>query len=86
MNEYSIRLARPHCDKCHKAKVSNEETSHETNISSPAISFVPPEVIADTLDDSLRERINADISADSASELKSRLNRIQATPDDEEEI
>jgi len=24
MNEYSIRLARPHCDKCHKSKIQSE--------------------------------------------------------------
>ena len=31
MNEYSIRLAKPHCEKCHKPKFEDKISNHSTD-------------------------------------------------------
>ena len=36
MNEYSLRLARPHCEKCHKTKSEDKEEIHIDDIVSPS--------------------------------------------------
>ena len=75
MNEYSIRLAKPHCEKCHKPKSGSE----------PIVILEVP--VIPTKDDI----IEAMRTQNSASNLRSRLTGIMhsnlaGSPDNEEDI
>lgn len=89
MNEYSIRLAKPHCDECHKSKDAGEVI---VSPSLPDIAYVPDEVIVNAIPEAMKERINDALSNDSATELKNRLSHavshanphLIATPDEDD--
>ena len=58
MNEYSIRLAKPHCDKCHKPKGEIKHV-HEPNTPIPATISVQEEALKDDVEGlSLLDRLN----------------------------
>ncbi len=100
LNEYSIRLAKPHCDNCHKPKVqrdaSEAEVSHyeydAVNLDNiPPIALETDESIVEDLPEDVRERINDAIDSDAAARIKQQISRLNHTgliakPDDEEEI
>lgn len=57
MNDYSIRLARPHCDACHNPKLKELLPDVPDNIGSPMIT-IPVETPASTITTSLRDRLS----------------------------
>lgn len=66
MNDYSIRLAKPHCDKCHKRKDKNVYSSITTTPTASDIS----KIIASNASEELRKRLVGSISTS----LKSSAN------------
>lgn len=54
MNEYSIRLARPHCEKCHKSK---DGDSHESDGLHVSHVIMDAEVLRPTEASSLADRL-----------------------------
>lgn len=67
LNEYSIRLAKPHCENCHKSKIS--------------IPFIPPDLpkeIKDNLRDGSWE-INEDIKSISLADRLKKASQINHT-------
>lgn len=66
MNDYSIRLARPHCDACHNPKLKDilpEVPTHQvTDVDMQARSIeitpIPIETPANTITTSLRDRLS----------------------------
>lgn len=56
MNEYSLRLTKPHCEKCHKPKKNKNESQVE-------IQFIPPVMQTMIEHDSLSERLRRAINA-----------------------
>lgn len=96
MNEYSIRLAKPHCENCHKPKV---QEVGESEIMAPELHFpiiqydIPSEEIISSLPLEEREEINEtpiNPPKDSALDLRSKLQHMNsslaAKADDEGEI
>ena len=71
MNEYSVRLAKPHCEKCHQPKASKDNKEEYTEEESPSTSNTPSPVI------SLSERLKQTISA---------LKPAEPLPDEEDEL
>lgn len=79
MNEYSVRLAKPHCEKCHKPKtesMSMEEIKTVEKEIKEIERFVPaqPKPTANTLND-LRSRLTGIVHGNLAGK-----------PDNEEDI
>ena len=75
MNEYSIRLAKPHCEACHQPKEKRAENRVDVVPNVEVVMDIP---LAKT-------------GTDSPIDLKSRLTRalhggIQGKPDDEGDI
>lgn len=60
MDEYSIRLAKPHCQACHKPKNSNE-----VRISADVEVYGNRELVAEQA-----------VARDTASDLRSRLTNV----------
>ncbi len=98
MNDYSIRLAKPHCDKCHKSKHTDESVNESLDINiSPATNVTLQEVLANK-EIKLAEIEEIESSPDAVKvedSLLSRLHKITipgqyinpslaAKPDDEE--
>lgn len=85
LEDYELRLAKPHCKTCHKPKHRESDLSvtatevlyDETvvNIENiPGIALTTnSEIVEKIIPPEIKEEINHDISADSASDLKSRL-------------
>lgn len=71
MNEYSIRLAKPHCDGCHKSKV---EKVYENGVE---LKLTPQEQIADTI---IRDNLSL------ADRLQQTIQQAKQTIEQEEEI
>jgi len=77
MNEYSIRLAKPHCEKCHKPKSSHEDK----DIITLQVPVLPTK-------EDIMEAIR---TQSSARDLRSRLigvihSNLAGQPDNEEDI
>ena len=67
MNEYAIRLAKPHCEKCHKPKAGNEADIHirvdEENEVVTILPSKPPQIPPNKPISDLRSRLSSVIAA-----------------------
>lgn len=79
LTEYAIRLAKPHCENCHKPKKPTLITS-QVEPSQVDIKFIPP---TDFIPPSFS---NPKTAIDTASDLRSRLSGILGRPDDDGDI
>lgn len=70
MNEYSIRLAKPHCEKCHKPKTTSYDAETPIN---PEIVRAPIPLPVEPL------------SGERTDVISSMRNRMRAIPKQEEE-
>lgn len=74
MNDYSVRLAKPHCSDCHKPKNQKfVEPEPDIPLSNPFKPLAP--IITEP-----------EIKRDSLTEMRNRLSGIHARPDDEGDI
>lgn len=73
MNEYALRLVKPHCENCHKSKngVSLQDFSVDTLTSPPEQTDAPVAVISasSSLAERLRQTINMKIPVEIEEEL-----------------
>lgn len=69
MTEYSIRLALPHCDDCHKPRNKNENTTH--------IALMIPKKVIQKAEDSVAD--------DLTSRMRRQVNHVQLDMGDEED-
>jgi ribosomal protein S27AE len=80
MNEYSLRLALPHCEKCHKSKndtrIAKDRLPVEYNPENSVIPIEDPETV--------RQLIDTGVPPSSLSErLKQAINHTKIEDEDE---
>lgn len=90
MDDYTCRLAKPHCKSCHVPKDKGvSDLLAVARIVAPDIEADVTEIPDPPMPDELKERLNRELSEDSAAELSRRLRGnfgLEGKPDEDIEI
>lgn len=89
MDDYTCRLAKPHCKYCHVSKSGLTTNPEATAPDVPTPQEIHEQIPGPVITEELSERLNHSITEDSAKELSRRLRgnfTLEAKPDEDVEI